>query len=44
MDNAMVVEEDVMVNFPLYHFPLVYFLCSSCSKVLPTKKEIKNTS
>ena len=32
-----------MVNFLLYPYFLVSFLCSPCSKVLPTKKKFKIT-
>ena len=42
MEDVLVVEEYIMVNFPLYPSPLVSFICSSCSKVLPTKKKFKN--
>ena len=42
MEDVLVVEEDIMVKFHLFPFPLVYFLCSSNFKVLPTKKKLKN--
>ena len=41
MQDVLMVEECLMVNFPLYPFPLVSFICSSCWKVLPTKKTLK---
>ena len=35
MQEGLVVEEGMMVNFPLVLFALVSFPCSSCSKVIP---------
>ena len=42
VEDILVVEEDITVNFHLYPSPLVSFLCSSCSKVLPTKENFLN--
>ena len=42
IEDILVVEEHIMVNFHLYPFPLVSFLCRSCSKVLLTQKKFKN--
>ena len=39
MQDLLVMEEDIIVYFPLSFFPLVLFLCSSFSEVLPTKKK-----
>ena len=36
MQDSLVVEEGMMVNFFLVPFPLISFLWSSCSKVLPS--------
>ena len=38
MQDVLVVEEDIKVNFPLSPFLLVSFPCSSCSMVLPPKR------
>ena len=42
MQDGLVVEEGMMVNFPLVPFPLVSFPCSSCSEVFPAKKMLNN--
>ena len=42
MHDSLVVEEGMMVNFPLVPLPLVSFPCSSCYKVLYAKKKINN--
>ena len=40
MQESLVVEEGMMLKFPLV--PFVYFSCSSCFKVLSTKRKLKN--
>ena len=40
MQDLLVVKEDMIVYFPLALFPLVFYPCSSCSGVLPTKKKL----
>ena len=42
MQGSLVVEESMMVNFPLVPLPLVSFSCSSCHKVLYAKKQLNN--
>ena len=42
MQDLLVVEEDMIVYFPPSPFPLVFFPCSSCSEVLPTKKKLNS--
>ena len=39
--DSLVVEDVMMVNFPLVPFPLVSFPCNSCSEVIPGKKKFK---
>jgi hypothetical protein len=39
--DSLVVEDVMMVNFPLVPFPLVSFPCNSCSEVFPGKKKFK---
>ena len=40
MQDSLVVEECMIVNFPLVPLPLVSFPCSSCFKVLSAKKKL----
>ena len=42
MQDTLVVEEGMMVNFLLVPLPLVSFHCSSCYKVLSAKKKLNN--
>ena len=43
MHDSLVVEEGMMVNFPLVPLQLVSFPCSSCSyKVLFAKRKLNN--
>ena len=42
MQDSLVVEKGMMVNFPLVPLPLVSFPCSSCFKVLSAKKKLNN--
>ena len=42
MQDSLVVEGGMMVNFPLVLLPLVSFPCISCYKVLSTNKKIGN--
>ena len=42
MHDSLVVEEGMMVNFPLVPLQLVSFPCSSCYKVLYAKKKLNN--
>ena len=42
MQDSLVMEEGMMVNFPLIPSPLVSFLCRSCFKVLSGKKKLNN--
>ena len=42
MQDSLVVEEGMMVNFPLVPLPLVSFPCISCYKVLSAKKKLNN--
>ena len=37
--DSLLVEEGMMVNFPLVHLPLVSFSCKSCYKVLSANKK-----
>ena len=39
--DSLVVEDVMMVNFPLVPSPLVSFPCNSCSEVFPGKKKFK---
>ena len=41
--ESLVVEDGMMVNFPLVPLPLVSFPCSSCFKVLSAKKKLTTT-
>ena len=43
IQDDLVVEVVLMVNFPLVPFPLVSFPCNSCSEVFPGKKKLKRT-
>ena len=40
--DILLVKEDMIVYFPLALFPLVFFPCSFCSGVLPTKKKLNS--
>ena len=48
MEGNMRDEEEIqdevvlMFNFPLVPFPLVSFLCSSCTDNFPAKKKVNN--
>ena len=42
MQDRLVAEEGIMVNFPLVSIPLVSFLCSFCSSVLSAEKKSNN--
>ena len=42
MQDGMVVEVVLMVNFPLVPIPLVSFPCSFCADVFPAKKKVNN--
>ena len=42
MYDSLLVEEGMMVNFPLVHLPLVSFPCISCYKVLSPNKKLNN--
>ena len=37
MQGVLVAEQDVTATYHLVVFPLVSFLCNSCSKAFPTK-------
>ena len=39
LQDSLVVEEVMMVNFLLVPFPLVSFPCNSCPEVFPGKKK-----
>ena len=40
MEDSLVVEECIMVNFPFVPFPLISFPCISCYKVVFVKKNL----
>ena len=42
MEDSLVAEEGILVKFPSSLLPLVSFTCSSCFKVLFTKKKLNN--
>ena len=42
MQDSLVVAEGMMFNFSLVPLPLVYFICSSCYKILSAKKKLNN--
>ena len=42
MQDILVVEEGMMVNFPLVPLPLVSLPCSSCFKAFSAKKNLNN--
>ena len=42
MQDSLVVERGIMVNFPLVPFPHISFPCISCYKVLSVKKKLNN--
>ena len=42
MQDSLVVEEGLMVDFPLVPLPFISFPCSSCYKVLSAKNKLNN--
>ena len=42
IQDDLVEEEVLMVNFPLAPFPLFSFPCSSCADDFPAKKKVNN--
>ena len=42
IQDGLVVEEVMMVNFSLVPFLLVSFPCSSCCKIFPAKNKLSN--
>ena len=42
MYDSLLVEEGMMVNFPLVHLPLVSFPCISCYKVFSANNKLNN--
>ena len=42
MQDCVVVEENMIIKFPLFSLPLVSYPCSSCFKIISAKKELNN--